>query len=86
LDSPFLQDLTQMLETTIPCKDAQEFLTVEEMAQLLRVSKKTIYDLIKLGQIPGCKRVGKQFRFLRSAVLGFFEGQGCVPERERRRS
>jgi excisionase family DNA binding protein len=37
------------------------FLTVQEVAQLLRVSSMTVYRLIKAGDIPAV-RVGRSFR------------------------
>lgn len=44
-----------------------DILTVEEMANFLRVPKATIYKLARLGQIPASK-IGKHWRFLRRDV------------------
>ena len=38
------------------------YLTIEEIAELLSVSKKTVYKMVKEGSIPFIK-VGKQYRF-----------------------
>jgi excisionase family DNA binding protein len=38
-----------------------EFLSVEEVANILKVTKMTIYRYIKAGKITACK-VGKDFR------------------------
>ena len=37
------------------------FLTVQEVAQLMRVSSMTVYRLIKSGELPAV-RVGRSFR------------------------
>ena len=38
------------------------FLTVQEVADLMRVSSMTVYRLIKAGEMPA-ERVGRSFRF-----------------------
>lgn len=44
-----------------------ELMTVEEVARYLRVTKKTIYRLLRRGKIPATK-VGGQWRFEKSAI------------------
>jgi len=44
-----------------------ELMTVEEVARYLRVTKKTIYRLLKRGSIPASK-VGRQWRFDKTAI------------------
>ena len=44
-----------------------EFMTVEEVAHLLRVTKKTIYRLLERGDIPAVK-VGRSWRFKKAAM------------------
>jgi len=66
-------------------KDEQdrEFVTVEELAILLRVNKKTVYDAIRKNKIPGCKKVGRQFRIhYQTFFENSEEGQGCVSDSE----
>jgi excisionase family DNA binding protein len=54
-------------------------LTVNELAALLRVERKTVYSLITRGDIPGARRLGKTIRISRDAVLRWLsEGQGRV--------
>ena len=43
------------------------FLTVAEVATLMRVSKMTVYRLVHAGDLPAA-RVGRSFRVPRSAV------------------
>ena len=43
------------------------FLTVAEVAQLMRVSRMTVYRLVHSGELPAV-RVGRSFRVLERAV------------------
>jgi excisionase family DNA binding protein len=55
-------------------------LTVEELAALLRVNRKTVYDALARGEIPGARRIGATYRILRVAVLRWLaDGQGRAP-------
>jgi excisionase family DNA binding protein len=59
-------------------------MTVEELAVLLRVNRKTVYDAIGRGEIPGARRVGGTYRILREAVINWFtSGQGRVSRSRR---
>ena len=44
-----------------------KFLTVAEVASLMRVSKMTVYRLVHSGELPAV-RVGRSFRVQQSAV------------------
>jgi excisionase family DNA binding protein len=44
-------------------------LTVDELAALLRVNRKTVYEALSRGEIPGARRIGATYRILRDAVL-----------------
>ncbi len=48
-------------------KISNKLLTVNEVAGILRVSKMTVYRLVKSGQIPAI-RVGKNYRIKESDV------------------
>jgi len=48
----------------------KEFLTVEELADLLSVSKRTIYQMVKRKDIQGY-RIGNSFRFRRDDIEDF---------------
>jgi excisionase family DNA binding protein len=68
---------------------AREIMTAEELAQLLRVNRTTIYRLLKTGDIPAF-RVGKEWRFKREEVERWIAASGGVlipteqsPERSR---
>ncbi len=45
-----------------------ENMTVKEVADFLRVSRQTVYMMVKQGKIP-CFRVGTKVRFKRDDVL-----------------
>ena len=52
-----------------------EVLTIEEAAEFLKMTPKTIRKMLKEGTIPG-SRVGKQWRTTRRALLDCIDGLG----------
>ena len=55
-------------------------LTVDELAALLRVDRKLVYECIRRGDIPGVRKIGSKFRICRRTVVAWLaEGQGRVP-------
>ncbi len=52
----------------------QQLMTIEEVADYLRVKKRTIYEWLKNGKIPAIKAVG-QWRFKRDKIDEWLEGQ-----------
>lgn len=51
-----------------------EVLTVQEVADYLKVTTKTVYEIIKQGSLPSF-RIGRAVRCRRSAVEDFIECQ-----------
>jgi len=51
----------------------KEIMTADEVAELCRVNRKTVYDAYKNGQLPGIK-IGRLLRFRRSSVLTVLSG------------
>lgn len=51
---------------------ASQFLTVAEVAALMRVSKMTVYRLVHSGELPAV-RVGRSFRVHAKAVHDYLE-------------
>lgn len=49
-----------------------QFLTVAEVAALMRVSKMTVYRLVHSGELPAA-RVGKSFRVPEQAVHDYLD-------------
>ena len=68
-----------MSETDLPA-----LLTVAEAAVLLRVNRKTIYEAIRCGNMPGAIRVGRVLRIQRDAVLSWDRQGRVVPTRKGR--
>jgi excisionase family DNA binding protein len=56
------------------------FLTVAEVAALLRTSKKAVYAMIERSQLPGVTRVGRR-RLIRSADLLDWLSHDCAHRR-----
>jgi excisionase family DNA binding protein len=52
----------------------QELMTVDEIADYLRVKKRTIYEWLKKGKIPAVKTVG-QWRFKKDKIDAWLDGQ-----------
>lgn len=54
-----------------PLRSSQvQFLTVAEVASMMRVSKMTVYRLVHSGELPAA-RVGRSFRVPQRAVEGY---------------
>lgn len=62
-------------------------LTVEEVADLLRVNRKTVYEAASRGEIPGVRRIGgRTLRFYGPALAKWLEtGTGAKVRRAARR-
>jgi excisionase family DNA binding protein len=52
----------------------RELMTIEEIADYLRVKKRTVYEWLKLGKIPAIKTVG-QWRFKRTQIDHWLESK-----------
>ncbi len=62
-----------------------QILTVEEVADLMRVDRKTAYSAIADGEIPGVRRIGRCIRVSRDELLRWLaDGQGDVRQGRRR--
>jgi excisionase family DNA binding protein len=58
----------------------KDLMTIDEVAEYLRVKKRTVYEWLKKGKIPATKTVG-QWRFRRKLIDAWLEdgmtdGQG----------
>ncbi len=53
---------------------SNELMTIEEVAEYLRVKKRTIYEWVKNGKIPAIKAVG-QWRFKKGQIDSWLENQ-----------
>lgn len=64
-----------LTETTHSELGELRFLTVGEIAAVLRVSKMTVYRLIKAGDLPSA-RIGKAYRVREDTVLAYLRLAG----------
>lgn len=58
--------------------ESLDFLTVPEVAGVMRVSKMTVYRLIHNGQLDG-RRIGRNFRVPSASVRTYLEGCRIAP-------
>jgi excisionase family DNA binding protein len=81
LDPPIDPPSTESTRATKAREHTEDpsVLTVDELAALLRVNRKTVYDALARGDIPGARRIGTSYRILRDAVLQWLaSSQGRV--------
>jgi excisionase family DNA binding protein len=62
----------QVVETEQPHDSLPFFVTVEEAAELLRLDRKTVYAMIKRGELPGARRFGRTYRIHLPTLLEWF--------------
>lgn len=56
-----------------------EIMTIDELAEYLKISKSTLYKLATGGKLPG-QKVGKRWRFHKEAIDTWVK-QGLQPQR-----
>ena len=71
-------DHIELASPAVSEKELPAVLTVDELASLLRLNRKTTYEALARGEIPGARRIGRSYRISRDAVLQWFAGQGRV--------
>jgi excisionase family DNA binding protein len=62
-----------------------DILTVDELAVYLRCNTKTIYDAIKLGQLPGAVHLGRVIRIHKPTVDAWVASGHELPKPRKRR-
>lgn len=62
-----------------------QVLTVEEVADLMRVDRKTAYAAIAEGSVPGVRRIGRCIRVSRDVLLRWLEQGEAKLSRGRQR-
>lgn len=60
------------------------FVTVDELAALMRVDRKTLYQAIERGEVPGVMRLGRTLRIRRRVVADWLDGKARVLRSTRR--
>jgi excisionase family DNA binding protein len=69
----------------LPTSSLPPVLRVEELARLLRVNRKTAYEVVASGKLPGVRRLGRSIRIDRDAVLEWLSGQVRVSRIEEKK-
>ena len=77
-------DSTRLESACSPVPDQSPVLTVEELAALLRIERKTAYAAIRRGEIPGARRIGGVIRISRERVLAWLSQEQGRADRSRR--
>lgn len=49
-------------------------MTIDELADYLKISKSTLYHLVRRGEVPGTK-IGRHWRFHRSTIEAWMSGR-----------
>ncbi len=73
-------DRAVTLTNARPTGTARSFparLTPAQLADLLCMKLRTIYDLLERGKIPGAAKFGQQWRIDRDTVLACFQGNSA---------
>ncbi len=52
-------------------------MTIEDVAEYLKVTRRTIYEWVKHNKIPAVKLVG-QWRFKKEKIDAWIEGEPCI--------
>ena len=76
-------ELLQGLNRDRGCSALPQVLTVEEVADLMRVDRKTAYAAIAEGGVPGVRRIGRCIRVSRDVLLRWLEQGEAKQVRER---
>lgn len=63
-----------LVQGTLNKPEYPEVMNLEEVADLLRVSNQTVYNLVKSGKLPATK-IGREWRFSRARILELLEGE-----------
>ena len=61
--------------------NAAAVLTIDELAEYLRVPKSTLYKLAQEGKVPA-QKVGRHWRFRKEAIDRWLEQSGAATEAE----
>jgi excisionase family DNA binding protein/YgiT-type zinc finger domain-containing protein len=64
-----------LIKGTLKNQDYPEIMNVSEVADLLRVSNQTVYNLVTEGRLPATK-IGREWRFSRAKIMDLLAGEG----------
>jgi excisionase family DNA binding protein len=62
-----------------------EFVSIDRLAEILDLDRKTVYGAAQRRELPGCQRIGKTYRIHLPTVLSWFQADPCAGGKKRRR-
>lgn len=65
---------------SLPLRSLPPILKADEVAALLRINRKTLYEAVQRGEVPGAFRIGRSLRFRRDAVLLWLSGDHALSQ------
>lgn len=69
-----------MTESELP-----DIMNVDQCAAFLQVNRKTVYEMVKLGELPGAQNCRGVIRIRKKSMLAWLDA-GAVPAPQRKRS
>lgn len=54
-------------------------ISVKEACDLLGITRQTLYKLCEKKQIPGCKKIGSKYKFVKSTILDYLHKEEVLP-------
>ena len=63
-----------------------ELLTIQEVADLLKLSDRTVYEMCRTDRLPGISKVGGKWRVDREKLVTWLESGGEVEKGEGKRN
>jgi excisionase family DNA binding protein len=74
-----------MISHAQPVATLPELLTAEEVATVLRTSRKAVYAMAERGQLPGIRRIGRRLLIDRDELLEWLDHNCASSPKEMRR-
>ena len=64
----------------------ETFMTIEEVAELLRISSRSVYNMAQTGELPGAIKIGNQWRINRELLMEWTMEQATkAPDKSKKR-
>jgi excisionase family DNA binding protein len=60
-------------------------LTADEVASLLRTTRKAVYGMVERGQLPGVRKIGRRVLFRRRELVDYLDRKCAPSPKENRR-
>ena len=60
-----------------------EYLTIQEVAHLLKLGERTVYDMLRGGRIPGAAKAGNKWRVDQDELVAWMKAGGELAEERR---